>query len=221
VCEDGEDEGETMKIVMLGAPGAGKGTQAKKLVEKLGVPQISTGDILRGAVRDETEHGRAAKRFMDEGKLVPDDIILAIVKERLAKDDCRDGYILDGFPRNIAQAEAMDEMGIGVDKAVCVEVPKDALVERLTGRRSCPSCGAMYHVVFRPPAREGICDECGNELVQRSDDNEETVMERLEVYEKNTMPLLQHYEDAHKLVSVDGTRPIDEVFRGIIDRLEA
>lgn len=208
-----------MRLVLLGAPGAGKGTQAKKLIEKYGIPQISTGDLLRAAVSAGTQLGKEAKSYMDKGELVPDRVVLGMVEERLKQDDCRKGYILDGFPRNVAQAEALDEMlsglGMALDAALSVDVPFDDLMKRLTGRRTCKSCGQMYNVYFNPPKKDGICDKCGGELFQRDDDKEETIKKRLEVYNSQTAPLIEYYGKKGILKSVNGTGSIDEIFNNI------
>lgn len=208
-----------MRLVLLGAPGAGKGTQAKKLIEKYGIPQISTGDLLRAAVSAGTQLGKEAKSYMDKGELVPDRVVLGMVEERLKQDDCKKGYILDGFPRNVAQAEALDKMlsglGMALDAALSVDVPFDDLMKRLTGRRTCKSCGQMYNVYFNPPKKEGICDKCGGELFQRDDDKEETIKKRLEVYNSQTAPLIEYYGKKGILKSVKGTGSIDEIFNNI------
>ncbi|MEJ2182532.1 MAG: adenylate kinase [Nitrospirota bacterium] len=205
-----------MRLVLLGAPGAGKGTQAKKLIEKYGIPQISTGDLLRKAVADGTSLGKEAKAYMDKGELVPDSVVLGMVKERLDQPDAREGFILDGFPRNTAQAKALDEMlggmGMPLDGAISVDVPSGDLMKRLTGRRTCKQCGQMYNVYFNPPRKEGVCDNCGGELFQRDDDREETIRKRLEVYEAQTAPLAEYYKDKGILKSVDGTGSIEEIF---------
>ncbi|HDD53243.1 MAG: adenylate kinase [Aquificota bacterium] len=214
-----------MNIIMLGPPGAGKGTQAKMLVERLGIPQISTGDMLREAVKEGTELGKKAKEFMDAGKLVPDEVVIGIVKERLAQPDCEKGFILDGFPRTIPQAEALDkvleELGKKIDYVINVAVPNEELITRLTGRRTCRQCGAMYHVVFNPPKEEGKCDKCGGELYQRDDDKEETIRQRLEVYEAQTAPLIDYYGKKGVLYNIDGTGSIEEIFQGILKVLGA
>ncbi|NOY39832.1 MAG: adenylate kinase [Nitrospirae bacterium] len=208
-----------MRIVLLGAPGAGKGTQAKKLVEKYGIPQISTGDILRKAVADGTPLGKEAKAYMDKGELVPDSVVIGLVKERLTQDDCKKGFILDGFPRNTAQAEVLDkvleETNIPLQVALCVDVDMDILMKRLTGRRTCRQCGQMYNIYFSPPQKEGVCDKCGGELYQRDDDKEETIRRRLEVYEAQTAPLIEYYKNKGILKTVEGTGDIDEIFAKI------
>lgn len=212
-----------MKLVFLGAPGAGKGTQAKKLVEKYAIPQISTGDLLRAAVAAGTALGKEAKSYMDKGELVPDRVVLGMVEERLKQDDCKKGYILDGFPRNTAQAEALDKMlsslNMPLDAAVSVDVPFDDLMKRLTGRRTCKACGQMYNVYFNPPQKTGICDKCGGELFQRDDDKEETIKKRLDVYNAQTAPLFDYYKSKGILKSVAGTGSIDEIFSNICKAL--
>lgn len=213
-----------MRLVFLGAPGAGKGTQAKRLVEKYGIPQISTGDLLRAAVAAGTPLGKEAKAYMDRGELVPDSVVLGMVKERLSKDDCKKGFILDGFPRNVAQAEALDkmlaEMSMPLDLALNLDVPFDDLMKRLTGRRTCKSCGQMYNVYYSPSKVEGKCDKCGGELFQRDDDKEETIRKRLEVYKAQTEPLIDYYTKKGILKSVAGTGNIDEIFNSICAILE-
>ena len=213
-----------MRIVMLGAPGAGKGTQAKKLIEKHGIPQISTGDLLRAAVKEGTELGKQAKVIMDKGELVTDSIVLGMVKERLSQPDCKKGYILDGFPRNTAQAEALDrmldEMGMAMTAAVSVDVPADDLIKRLTGRRTCKVCGQMFNIYFSAPKTEGKCDKCGGELFQRDDDNEETIKNRLKVYEAQTAPLIDYYSKKGINHSVNGTGDMDAIFAEVCKIVE-
>ncbi len=214
-----------MRIVLLGAPGAGKGTQAKKLIEKYGIPQISTGDILRKAVADGTPLGKEAKSYMDKGELVPDSVVIGLVKERLQQDDCKKGFILDGFPRNTAQAETLDkvldEMGMPLQVALSVDVDFDVLMKRLTGRRTCKSCGQMYNIYFSPPQKEGVCDKCGGELYQRDDDREETIKKRLDVYEAQTAPLIDYYEKKGILKRVNGVGNIDEIFANVCAILDS
>lgn len=212
-----------MRLVLLGAPGAGKGTQAKKLIEKFQIPQISTGDILRKAVADGTPLGKEAKAVMDRGELVPDSIVLGLVEERLKQDDCKKGFILDGFPRNTAQAKSLDELlskiGMPITAAVSVDVPFEDLLKRLTGRRTCKNCGQMYNVYYSPPKKEGVCDKCGGELYQRDDDKETTIKKRLEVYEAQTAPLAGYYKGKGLLKSIAGTGSIDEIFKKLLAAL--
>lgn len=204
-----------MRMILLGPPGAGKGTQAKSITERFGIPQISTGDILRSAVRDGTPMGVRAKAFMDAGALVPDDVVVGIVCERLQFDDCRSGFILDGFPRTVAQADALHktlmQMNYPLQAVISLAVDEDALVERLTGRRSCRSCGAGFHVTFSPARQVGICDACGAELFQREDDREETIRHRLSVYREQTSPLIGYYGEQGLLFNVDGMEHISVV----------
>jgi len=207
-----------MYLIMLGAPGAGKGTQAQKLSARLGIPQISTGDMLRQAVSEKTALGMEAKKYMEAGKLVPDEIVIGIVKERLSKEDCKNGFILDGFPRTLEQAKALEEFA-RVDFVINIEVPEEILVERITGRRSCPKCGAVYHVKNKPPKISNRCDLCGSELYQREDDKEETVRKRLETYRKQTLPLIKYYSEKNKLINIDGNREIDAIFNDILAKL--
>ncbi|MEK6528727.1 MAG: adenylate kinase [Nitrospirota bacterium] len=208
-----------MRLVLLGAPGAGKGTQAKKLIEKYGIPQISTGDILRKAVADGTPLGKEAKLVMDKGELVPDSVVIGLVKERLAQDDCKKGYILDGFPRTTPQAEALDKVLAGMnaplDTALSVDVDMDILMKRLTGRRTCKGCQQMYNIHFGPPKKEGVCDKCGGELFQRADDKEETIKNRLDVYGKSTAPLMDYYAKKNILKSVHGMGSVDDIFNKV------
>jgi adenylate kinase len=213
-----------MNIVFLGPPGAGKGTQAKILIERYGIPQVSTGDMLREHRAKGTELGKKAQEYMDKGQLVPDEIILGMVKERLSQPDCQKGFILDGFPRTVAQAEALDkllsEMGKKLDFALALIVPDDLLVERLTGRRTCKNCGMMYHIKYKPPKVEGKCDVCGGELYQRPDDNEETVRNRLKVYHEQTAPLIEYYKNKGILREIDGSKSIEEITQQLISILE-
>ena len=206
-----------MKIIMLGAPGAGKGTQAKKIAEKFGIPHISTGDIFRANIKAGTELGRRAKEYMDQGQLVPDELTIGLLMDRVAQPDCADGYVLDGFPRTIPQAESLDRaLGAPVDYAINVEVPDEAIIRRMSGRRACLTCGATYHIEHIPPKKEGICDACGSELVLRDDDKPETVQKRLSVYHEQTQPLIEYYKAEGVLREVDGTQPMDDVFAGIV-----
>ncbi|AKB12899.1 MAG: adenylate kinase [Methanosarcina thermophila] len=208
-----------MNIIIFGPPGAGKGTQAKKMVDFYGIPQISTGDILRANVREGTELGLAAKEYMDKGELVPDEVLIGIIKNRLKEKDCEKGFILDGYPRTIPQADALatilDEINKPIDVVLNLEVPDEELVERVSGRLMCGNCGASYHRTFNPPRKEGICDVCGGELFQRDDDKEEAVKNRLTVYKRQTQPLIDYYAKKSLLVSLDGTKGIDEVFEDI------
>lgn len=214
-----------MKIIMLGAPGAGKGTQAKKIAEKYQIPHISTGDIFRANIKNGTELGNKAKTYMEQGLLVPDELVCDLVVDRVKQDDCANGYVLDGFPRTIPQAESLDgalkEMGQKVDYAVNVEVPDENIIRRMGGRRACLACGATYHVENIPPKKEGICDVCGAELVLRDDDKPETVKKRLNVYHEQTQPLIDYYTNAGVLVEVDGTLAMDDVFAAICKVLGA
>ena len=208
-----------MKIIMLGAPGAGKGTQAIMISEKYGIPHISTGDIFRANIKNGTELGKKAREYMDQGLLVPDELTCDLVVDRISRDDCSKGYILDGFPRTIPQAQALDRaldnMKTSLDYAIDVDVPDENIVNRMSGRRACPGCGATYHVVFRAPQKEGICDECGEKLITRSDDLPETVQKRLSVYHDQTQPLIDYYEKKGILKTVDGTKHVEEVFSDI------
>ncbi|SHE72442.1 Adenylate kinase [Desulfacinum infernum DSM 9756] len=208
-----------MNIILLGPPGAGKGTQAKRLIDAYGIPQISTGDMLRAALKEGTPLGLEAKKYMDKGALVPDEVVVGLVKERIQQDDCKNGYMLDGFPRNVSQAETLDkmlsELGQSIDHVVCIDVPDEELVKRLTGRRTCRDCGAGFHVMFDPPKKDGVCDKCGGELYQRDDDNETTVKSRLKVYGDQTKPLIDYYEKQGKLRKIDGVGSIDEIFARI------
>ncbi|MGM7703681.1 adenylate kinase [Pseudalkalibacillus sp. Hm43] len=211
-----------MNLVLMGLPGAGKGTQAAKIVDKYGIPHISTGDMFRAAIKEGTELGIKAKSYMDAGNLVPDEVTIGIVDERLNKSDCKDGFLLDGFPRTVAQAEALENIlsksERSIDYVLNIDVDKEQLMERLSGRRICKQCGATYHVIFNPPSQEDVCDKCGGELYQREDDNEETVKTRLEVNIEQSKPLLKFYEQKGYLRNIDGNRDIDEVFVDI-DRL--
>ena len=208
-----------MKIVLLGPPGAGKGTQAKSISNRYSIPHISTGDIFRKNISENTPLGIEAKSYMDNGQLVPDEVTINMVKGRLQQDDCKNGYLLDGFPRTVHQAEALDnfltEREESIDTALLIEVPKEFILERMTGRRVCPSCGASYHIKFNPPTNDGKCDLCGSDVIQRKDDTEETVKERLDVYENQTQPLIDFYKNKKQLSVVDGTQAINEVFESI------
>jgi len=203
----------------MGLPGAGKGTQAERIVDKYDIPHISTGDMFRAAMKEETELGLQAKSFIDKGELVPDEVTIGIVRERLGKNDCQKGFLLDGFPRTVAQADALEgiltDLNKQIDYVINIQVNKDILMERLTGRRICKQCGATYHLVFNPPANEGKCDKCGGELYQRADDNEETVANRLEVNLQQTQPLLDFYNEKGYLRNIDGEQDIDLVFNDV------
>ncbi len=209
-----------MKIIMLGAPGAGKGTQAKQIADKFSIPHISTGDIFRANIKEGTELGKKAKGYMDAGELVPDELVCDLVVDRIQKEDCANGFILDGFPRTIPQAEALTEalnaIGQKMDYAIDIEVDDAQIVERMGGRRACLGCGATYHIVNIPPKKEGICDRCGSEIILRDDDKPETVQNRLNVYHEQTQPLIDYYKNEGILSSVDGTQPMDKVFADII-----
>lgn len=208
-----------MKIILLGPPGAGKGTQAETLISKLNVPHISTGDMFRKAIKEETELGLKAKSFMDQGQLVPDEVTIGIVRERLSLQDCKEGFLLDGFPRTVPQAQALDgiltDLETALDAVISIEVPNENLVERLTGRRVCKACGATYHKMFNPPNQEHVCDKCGGELYQRSDDSESTVRNRLEVYKNQTEPLIAYYSAKGILKPINGDQEIGKVLSEI------
>ena len=214
-----------MKIIMLGAPGAGKGTQAKMIAEKYSIPHISTGDIFRYNIKNGTELGKEAKKYMDQGLLVPDELTVKILLDRVAQDDCKNGYVLDGFPRTIPQAEVLEEaltkLGDRIDYAINVDVPDENIVKRMSGRRACLKCGATYHIEHVPPKKEGICDVCASELVLRDDDKPETVQKRLSVYHEQTQPLIDYYNRQGILKTVNGTRPLEEVFADIVTILGA
>ncbi|MBP3803861.1 MAG: adenylate kinase [Oribacterium sp.] len=213
-----------MKIVMLGAPGAGKGTQAIKIADKFGIPHISTGDIFRANIKGGTELGMKAKSYMDKGQLVPDEVTIGMLLDRIAEDDCKDGYVLDGFPRTIPQAEsltkALADKGDKIDFALDINVPDEAILTRMSGRRACPKCGATYHIVYAAPQKENICDKCGSELIIRSDDKPETVQDRLNVYHKQTEPLISYYKNEGVFCEVDGTKELQEVFNDVVKVLE-
>jgi adenylate kinase len=212
-----------MRLVLLGPPGVGKGTQASAIVSKYKIPHISTGDIFRANIKEGTELGKEAKSYMDKGLLVPDEVVVSIVKDRLTKDDCKEGFLLDGFPRTLEQADALDKelskLGIKLDKVVNIDADKEILVKRAIGRRICKSCGATYHIEFNPPKVDNICDLDGGELYQRDDDIVETVSTRIEVYTNQTKPLIKYYEEKGIILNVDGTRPIDETFDTIVKAL--
>lgn len=208
-----------MKLILLGAPGAGKGTQSANISEKYGIPAISTGDILRGAIKDGTKLGLEAKSYMDAGKLVPDEVVIGLIKEKLASDACKNGFILDGFPRSIPQAEALDAMGVKMDVVLSLEVADEKIVERMSGRRVC-GCGASYHVAYLPPKTEGICDKCGAELYIRADDAEATVRKRLETFHAQTEPLKEYYGAKGILVSVEGREKVEDTSAAVLAALE-
>ncbi len=209
-----------MKLILLGAPGAGKGTQAEIISAKYEIPTISTGNIIRAALKNGTEMGLKAKSYIDAGELVPDDVVIGIIKERLSEPDCKNGYILDGFPRTIPQAQALDEMGFAIDAALSIEVSDEEIVKRMSGRRVCEGCGASYHTVFKKPAKEGACDLCGGKLVIRKDDEPETVQNRLHVYHEQTEPLKEYYRAAGKLLTVEGQDEVADTTRLVLAELE-
>lgn len=214
-----------MKVIMLGAPGAGKGTQAKQIADKYNIPHISTGDIFRANIKNGTELGKKAKTYMDQGLLVPDELVVELVADRIQQDDCKNGFVLDGFPRTIPQAEALDAALENIDEkmdyAIDVDVPDENIINRMSGRRACLSCGATYHIVSVPTKVEGICDRCGNPVVLRDDDKPETVKKRLEVYHEQTQPLIDYYKKQDILRTVNGVQPMEEVFKAIVEILGA
>jgi adenylate kinase len=214
-----------MRIVLLGPPGGGKGTQAQKLIDRFKIPQVSTGDLFRAAVKNQTELGKKAKQYMDQGKLVPDEVVIGMVRERLARNDCQKGFILDGFPRTIAQAEALDkmlpELKMKLDSVVEIAVPDQDVIKRLSGRRTCSKCGAMYHIEFNPPKKDMKCDKCGGDLYQRDDDNEKTIKSRLDVYHSQTAPLISYYQKQGIFKKVEGVGSIDDIFSRILKALGA
>ena len=209
-----------MKLILLGAPGAGKGTQAEKICEKLSIPAISTGNIIREALKNGTEMGLKAKSFIDAGQLVPDEVVIGIIKDRLAQNDCANGFILDGFPRTIPQAEALDEMGVEIDKVIDIEVPDEKITDRMSGRRVCKECGASYHLVYKKPEKDGICNLCGGELVQRKDDHPDTVLDRLKVYHEQTEPLKDFYAKKGKRRMVEGQEDVADTTAATFRALE-
>lgn len=213
-----------LNIILMGLPGAGKGTQAEKIKEKYQIPHISTGDMFRSSIKEGTVLGKKAQSFMDQGALVPDEVTIGIVEERLQKDDCQHGFLLDGFPRTIAQAEALQEilnkLDTTLDYVLHVNVPDENLVERLSGRRTCPTCGRTYHIIYNPPVKEGVCDKDGTELIQRTDDEPDMVKKRLDVNKEQTKPLLDFYEEKGYLVTVNGDQDIDNVFQDIVEILK-
>lgn len=208
-----------MRVILLGPPGAGKGTQAERITKDYEIPHISTGDIFRYNIKNNTELGKLAKQYTEKGLLVPDDVTNKIVEDRLTKDDCKDGFLLDGYPRNVIQAESLgkylENKGLKIDHVLNIIVDRDELVKRLSGRRVCPSCGATYHIVTKPPKVEGICDHCGEKLIQRTDDNIESVLKRLEVYEDETKPLVEYYGKLNLIRYIDGNKPVNEVYKEI------
>jgi len=212
-----------MRLILLGPPGAGKGTQADKIAKEYNIPHISTGDIFRANIKNETELGIKAKQYIDNGELVPDSVVVAIVEDRIKQEDTKNGFLLDGFPRTENQALALDavlkEIGIDLDAVININVDSKILVSRITGRRICKNCGATFHVEFNPPAEEGLCDLCGGELYQRSDDNEKTVQNRIEIYNKQTAPLIEYYSKQDLIKTIDGEQAIDKVFTHIIEKL--
>ncbi|MDT8272534.1 MAG: adenylate kinase [Desulfomonilia bacterium] len=214
-----------MKIILIGPPGAGKGTQAKRMIDRLGVPQISTGDMFRAAVKEGTPMGLKAKEYMDKGSLVPDDVVIGVVEERFGKPDCAGGFVLDGFPRTQEQAQALDgildKMGATLDHVVVIEVPDDYLVNRLTGRRTCRGCNYMHHIEYDPPKKDGVCDKCGGELYQRDDDKEETIRQRLKTYHAQTSPLITYYSGKGIVRTIDGTGSMEQVQKAIRDAIGA
>ena len=209
-----------MKLVLIGCPGAGKGTQAKMLSKKFGIAHISTGDLLRDQMKRGTELGKKVSEIMNTGGLVSDDIVSAMLADRIKEDDCKKGYILDGYPRNVAQAQGLDDITGPLDKVICYEVADDVIVDRMTGRRSCPECGKMYHLTYNPPKTEGKCDDCGAELIQRKDDNEETVKNRLKVYHETTAPVIDYYRNKGILMTVSGVGDIEDIFNKVASALE-
>ena len=208
-----------MKLILLGPPGAGKGTQAEILSKRLGIDTISTGVMLRAAIRNKTELGKLAESYINEGKLVPDDVVVGIVKDRLSQDDCKNGFILDGFPRTTAQAQALSESGVEIDKVLSLEVSDEEIVTRLSGRRECDKCGTPYHTVYKPSSKGNICDVCGGELIQRADDNEETVKNRIKVYHEQTEPIKEYYQNTGKLVVVYGKEKLEDTTKAVSEAL--
>ena len=210
-----------MKIILLGAPGAGKGTQAQMICEKYQIPQISTGDIIREALSNGSDVGQKAKSFIEKGALVPDEVVIEMVKQRLSQADCKNGFVLDGFPRTIPQADALEEMGVSIDNVVEISVAEEEIVKRISGRRTCKKCGASYHTEFKPSSKGDICEKCGTPLVVRKDDNPESVKTRLEEYRSKTQPLKDYYEEKGKLTVIQGVGNIDDIFGAIVKALEA
>ena len=210
-----------MNIILLGAPGAGKGTQAEKICEYFHIPQISTGNIIRAAIKNGTEAGKKAQEFVNAGKLVPDAVVIEMVNERLKQDDCKNGFILDGFPRTVPQAQALKDMGVEIDHVIDIEVPDETIMQRMTGRRVCVDCGATYHLVFNPPKVENVCDKCGHELIIRKDDHPDTVKDRLQVYHEQTEPLKGFYQELGVLYQIEGTKTVEEVTKDTLSALGA
>lgn len=208
-----------MKLILLGAPGAGKGTQAELICDKLSIPAVSTGNMIREAMKNGTEMGQKAKSFVEAGNLVPDEVVIGIIKERLAQDDCQNGFILDGFPRTIPQAEALDKMGVEIDTVLSIEVADEAIVKRMSGRRVCEKCGASYHTEYKKPAKEGVCNACGGNLICRKDDAPETVLDRLTVYHEQTEPLKDYYQKSGKLKTVQGQEELADTTRLVFEAL--
>ncbi len=209
-----------MKLILLGAPGAGKGTQAEVICNHLGIPAISTGNIIRAALKAQTEMGRKAKDYIEKGLLVPDDVVIGIIRDRLAQDDCQNGFILDGFPRTVPQAEALDKMGVEIDRVIDIEVPDEKIAQRMAGRRVCAVCGASYHTLYKQPKEAGVCDSCGGALVQRKDDEAQTVLERLRVYHEQTEPLIAYYQAKGKLRVVEGQEAVADTTALTLKALE-
>ena len=209
-----------MKFILIGCPGAGKGTQAKKLSKHYDIAHISTGDLLREQIANGTELGKKITKIMQEGGLVSDDIVSQLLSERIKLDDCKNGYILDGYPRNVSQAEGLEAITGKLDKVVCINVEDSVIVDRMSGRRGCPECGSMFHIKYNPPKSEGVCDSCGHALVQRADDNEETVKNRLKVYHETTAPVIDYYDKKGMLATVDGEGDIDDIFNAVVNALE-
>ena len=209
-----------MNLILLGAPGAGKGTQAEVICDRLSIPAISTGNIIRAALKNETELGLKAKKFIDEGALVPDEVVIGIIKERLLEDDCKNGFILDGFPRTVPQAQALDDMGVNIDKVIDIEVEDQKICERLSGRRVCKECSASYHTAYKPSVDGKTCDKCGGELICRKDDHPDTVLERLRVYHEQTEPLISFYKSRGKLVIVEGQEDVEDTIRLTLKAIE-
>ncbi len=210
-----------MNLILLGAPGAGKGTQAEAICDKLQIPAVSTGNIIRAAIKAGTETGKAVQRYTEQGQLVPDEVVIAMVKERLAQEDCKGGFILDGFPRTLAQAVALDEMGVTIDKVIDIEVSDSEIIRRMSGRRVCGSCGATYHIEYKPSQTEGVCDKCGEPTILRKDDEPDTVLERLQVYHNQTEPLKEYYEKQNKLYPVQGQEEVQDTIALTMKVLEA